>query len=103
MKSCCRSMRLMNRQMNMPQLQKVMMEFQKQAEMMDMKQTMFGDAMEDLEDSDAEEESEDIINQVLDEIGISFSESLVDAPTKKTEEKKEEKKDADALLEDRFK
>merc|ERR1719192_2189573 len=105
MKQCTRAMQVMNRQMNMPQLQKIMMEFAKQAEMLDMKQEMFGDAIEDaMEEEDNEEQEDEIINQVLDEIGISFSESMVDAPTKKEEKKVEvEKKDADTLLKNRFK
>ena len=56
---------VMNRQMNMPQLQKVMQEFAKNAEMLNMKQEMFGDAMEDaLDDDDNLEEEEEVVQQV---------------------------------------
>ena len=47
----------MNKQMNMPQMQKIMMEFQKQSEMMDMKSEMMEDVIDDaMEGSDDEEE-----------------------------------------------
>ena len=47
----------MNKQMNIPALQKVMMEFEKQSEMMDMKQEMMDDAIDDVmgEEDDEEE------------------------------------------------
>lgn len=40
-----------------------------------------------MEDGDEEEETEEIINQVLDEIGINLSNQLVDAPQNKVEQK----------------
>ena len=71
----------MNRQMNLPAMQRVMMEFEKQNEIMDMKQEMMEDVMDDVLDEDEmDEESDDIINQVLDEIGINLAQDLVDAP-----------------------
>ena len=43
--------------MNLPQMQKIMMEFQKQSEMMDMKQEMMEETMDDaMEGSDDEEQ-----------------------------------------------
>jgi len=105
MKSVTRSMMALNRQVNLPQLQKVMAEFAKQAEMMDMKQEIMGDSIEDaMEDDEDEEESEQVVNQVLDEIGITLNEQLVDAPgaKPKVEEKKEVAEDADKELEARL-
>jgi charged multivesicular body protein 2A len=71
----------LNGQVNLPQLQKVMMEFQKQSEMMDMKQEVVGDAIDDAMDNEEDvEESEAVVSQVLDELGVQMSEGLVDAP-----------------------
>lgn len=71
----------LNGQVNLPQLQKVMMEFQKQSEMMDMKQEVVGDAIDDAMDNEEDvEESEAVVSQVLDELGVQMTEGLVDAP-----------------------
>ncbi|KAL2912334.1 ESCRT-III subunit protein did4 [Polyrhizophydium stewartii] len=84
MKGVTKAMRSMNKQVNLPQISKIMMEFEQESEMMDMKEEMMSDAIDDvMEDEDDEEESEQIVNQVLDEIGISLNQSLADAPTSK--------------------
>lgn len=71
----------MNRAMNLPAMQKVMMEFERQSELMDMKEEMMEDTMDDMMgEEDEEGESEEILNQVLDEIGIGISSQLVSAP-----------------------
>lgn len=46
----------MNRQMNIPQMQRIMMEFEKQSERMDMKQEMMSDTMDDVLEGEGEEE-----------------------------------------------
>jgi charged multivesicular body protein 2A len=102
MRQATRSMMAMNRVMKLPALQKTMMEFQKQSEMMEMKQEMVQDAVEDaLDDEEAEEESEQVVQQVLDEIGINLNSALVSAPNKA---KAQEQKVAnpDRALEDRL-
>jgi division protein CdvB (Snf7/Vps24/ESCRT-III family) len=40
-------MRMMNKKLNMPQLQKIMLEFEKQNERMEMTSDMMGDAVDD--------------------------------------------------------
>jgi len=86
MRKVTRSMATLNRQMNLPALTKVMNEFAKQSEQMEMKQEVMGDAMEDaMDDAENEVESDEIVNQVLDEIGVKMNEDLVDAPGKKVE------------------
>jgi len=83
MRKVTRSMTQLNRTMNLPALQKVMVEFAKQSEQMDMKQEMVGDALEDAMDNEEDEvESEAVVSQVLEEIGIDLKESMVDAPSK---------------------
>jgi len=90
MKKVTRSMMALNRQVNLPQLQKVMAEFAKQSEHLEMKQEMMGDAIEDaMDDEEDELESEQVVNQVLDEIGISVTEGLIDVPKQKEEVKQE--------------
>ena len=76
-----RTMRVMNRQMNLPAMQKIMMEFDKQNQMSEMKQEMMEDVMEDaLGGENEEEETEALVNQVFDEIGISFAQQLSPTP-----------------------
>jgi charged multivesicular body protein 2A len=54
-----------------------MSDFERESEMMDMKDEMMNDVIDDvMEGEDDEEESEQIVNQVLDEIGISLNQSV---------------------------
>eukprot|EP00696_Hemimastix_kukwesjijk_P015669 gnl/Hemi2/3896_TR1367_c2_g1_i1.p1 gnl/Hemi2/3896_TR1367_c2_g1~~gnl/Hemi2/3896_TR1367_c2_g1_i1.p1 ORF type:complete len:228 (-),score=103.36 gnl/Hemi2/3896_TR1367_c2_g1_i1:222-905(-) len=72
-----------NKQFNLPEMQKTMQEFATQNEVMDMKEEMMGDAIDTVMDSGAEEaDSEQILSQVLDEIGINVGDSLREAPTR---------------------
>jgi charged multivesicular body protein 2A len=60
----------MNRQMN----QEIMMDFEKESELMDMKDEMMCDAIDDaMEEEDDKEENEEIVSKVLDDIGTSFN------------------------------
>ncbi|KAJ3283999.1 Charged multivesicular body protein 2A [Borealophlyctis nickersoniae] len=84
MKGVTKAMRSMNKQINLPGIQKIMMEFEKESEMMDMKEEMMNDAIDDvMEEEEDEEESDQIVNQVLDEIGINLDQSLADTPQNK--------------------
>ncbi|RWS09301.1 hypothetical protein B4U79_07589 [Dinothrombium tinctorium] len=81
MKGVTRALQSMNRQMNLPQIQKIMQEFEKQSEIMDMKEDMMNDVIDDaIGDEDDEEETEAIVTQVLDEIGISLNQKLSELP-----------------------
>lgn len=76
------SMRTMNRQMNLPALQKMMVEFEKQSAMSEMKQEMVEDILDDvLSAEQEEEEAENMVNSVFDEIGISFASDLMTTPS----------------------
>lgn len=67
----------MNRQMNLPKIQQIMMQFERESELMDMKDEMMGDAIDDaFEEEEEEAESDEIVNKVLDEIGISFNQEV---------------------------
>lgn len=57
MKGVTKAMATMNKKMNLPEIQKIMMEFEKQTEMMDMKEEMMDDAIDSaLGDDDDEVE-----------------------------------------------
>jgi charged multivesicular body protein 2A len=45
MKGVTKAMQSMNNQMKLPEIQKIMMEFEKQTEMMDMKEEMMNDVI----------------------------------------------------------
>ena len=66
----------MNRGMNLPQIQRIMSEFEKESATMDMKEEMMSDAVDDVMDEgleDEEEESDKILRQVLDELGVAMA------------------------------
>jgi len=85
MKGVTKAMMMMNRQMNLPAMQKIMMEFEQQTEKMNMKEEMMNDTLDDvMEGEDDEKQSEEILNQVLDEIGINVAQSLADTPSTNT-------------------
>lgn len=82
MKGVTRAMQTMNRQLKLPQIQKIMMEFEKQSEIMDMKEEMMNDAIDDaMGDEDDEEESDAIVGQVLDELGLQMADELTGLPS----------------------
>lgn len=77
MRGATKAMGAMNRQMNLPKIQQIMMQFERESELMDMKDEMMGDAIDDaFEEEEEEAESDEIVNKVLDEIGISFNQEV---------------------------
>ncbi|KAI0235489.1 ESCRT-III subunit protein did4 [Massospora cicadina] len=82
MRGATKAMKAMNNRLNLPGINKVMMEFERESEIMDMKEEMMNDVVDDVMDDemDEEEETDLIVNQVLDEIGISLDQSLLEAP-----------------------
>ncbi|KAI9283060.1 vacuolar protein sorting-associated protein 2-like protein 3-like protein [Umbelopsis sp. AD052] len=82
MSGATKAMAATSKVMDPAQMQKTMMEFQKQSLHADMTAEMMDDTLEDvLGEEDDEEESEDIMNQVLDEIGISITGKMASVPT----------------------
>jgi hypothetical protein len=55
----------MNRQMNLPALQRIAMEFEKENDIMDQRQEMMDDAIDDATGMEDEEESEDDLGQAV--------------------------------------
>ena len=101
MKGVTKAMGNMNKQMKLPEIQKIMMEFEKQSEIMDMKGEMMEDAIGNniensvnftknkhfffflddvMGDEEDEEESDAIVAQVLDELGLQLNDKLGDVP-----------------------
>lgn len=77
MKGVTKAMGQMNRQMNLPSLQKIMQEFMKQNEKMELMTEVMEDAIDDaLEGDEEEEETEELVSQVLDEIGIDMNQEV---------------------------
>lgn len=73
----------MNAQINLPALSKIAMDFERETDMMNQRQEMMDDALEDgmSNDVDDEEESDEIVAKVFDEIGIDMSQQLGAAPS----------------------
>uniref|UniRef100_A0A3B3S396 Charged multivesicular body protein 2A n=1 Tax=Paramormyrops kingsleyae TaxID=1676925 RepID=A0A3B3S396_9TELE len=98
--------------LKLPQIQKIMMEFERQSEIMDMKEEMMNDAIDDaMGDEDDEEESDAVVSQVLDELGLNLSAELSNLPSTggslsvaagKKAEPQAAMADADADLEERL-
>jgi len=65
MRGATRAMASMNRGLNLPQIQRIMTEFEKESSMMDMKDEMMSDAVDDVmdEEEDEEEEGDKISNK----------------------------------------
>jgi division protein CdvB (Snf7/Vps24/ESCRT-III family) len=73
------AMKSMNRGLNLPQIQRIMNDFERESATMDMKEEMMSDAVDDVMDDDLEdeeEESDKILKQVLDEIGVGISQQV---------------------------
>ncbi|MCJ1388155.1 ESCRT-III subunit protein did4 [Xylographa bjoerkii] len=71
----------MNRSMNLPALQRIAMEFEKENDIMDQRQEMMDDAIDDVTGLEDEEESEDVVKEVLDEIGIDLGQAMGETPS----------------------
>jgi charged multivesicular body protein 2A len=69
----------MNRGLNLPSIQRIMNEFERESSAMDMKEQIMGDAVDDVMDDEAEDEEEEgdkILKQVLDEIGVGLQQQV---------------------------
>lgn len=68
-------MHSMNQKIDAPSMQKIMKEFQRENEKMQMTEEMMGDAVDGIMEDD-EEEQENVVNMVLDEIGIEMGDKM---------------------------
>ena len=69
----------MNRSMNLPALQRIAMEFEKENDIMDQRQEMMDDAIDDVTGLEDEEEGEEVVREVLDEIGVDLGMAVCEA------------------------
>lgn len=81
MKNTTKAMVKMNKAVDAPAINKMMAEFEKENMKSEMMQEIMGEMLDDAMEQDGDaEESDKIVSQVLDEIGISFGEEIPDAP-----------------------
>ena len=81
MANTAKAMHKMNKAVNVPAINKMMVEFEKENMKSEMMQEIMGDAIDDaMEGEENEEEEAKIVNQVLDEIGIAMQEEMANAP-----------------------
>lgn len=81
MKGATMALGSMNKSMNLPQLQRIAMEFERENDIMDQRQEMMDDAIDDAMDTGVEEEGDEVVEQVLEEIGVDLSQSLGETPS----------------------
>lgn len=81
MQSTTKAMMRMNKAVDVPRINKLMGDFERENAKSEMMQEVMEDAMDDaLAGDNDEEEEERIVSQVLDEIGINFGTDIPDAP-----------------------
>jgi len=85
MSSTAKAMTKMNKAVNVQSITKMLLEFEKENAKSEMMQEVMGDAIDDAmyEEGNADEE-EQIVQQVLDEIGINFDGEIPTVPSKMT-------------------
>ncbi|KAJ3382061.1 ESCRT-III subunit protein did4 [Entophlyctis sp. JEL0112] len=80
MRGVTKAMMSMNKSVNLPELTKIMMDFERESDFMDMKEEMMNDAIDDnIREEDDEAESDEIVNQILDEIGVNVNQAVKEA------------------------
>jgi charged multivesicular body protein 2A len=81
MRGIVKSMHLMNRQVNLPRIGQILQAFERESEVLSLKQEVIDDAMDNaIADEDENEETEQVVNQVLDELGLEHASRLEEAP-----------------------
>lgn len=76
MKGATQILGSMNRSMNLPALQRIAMEFERENDIMDQRQEMMDDAIDDSMGVDEEAEGDEVIEQVLEEIGVDLRQAV---------------------------
>ncbi|EKX44438.1 vacuolar protein sorting 2B [Guillardia theta CCMP2712] len=90
MKGAAKAMKGMNAKVNPIAMQRILFEFEKQSEIMDSKQEMMDDAIDDAFEADDEEaQVDEVIGQVLSEIGIDLGDQMHHAAPSSSEESQE--------------
>lgn len=76
MKGATQALGSMNRSMNLPSLQRIAMEFERENDVMEQRQEMMDDAIDDAMDVGAEEEGDEIVEQVMEELGVDLNQAV---------------------------
>ncbi|KAJ4304241.1 mgpp2cl-1, protein phosphatase 2C-like protein 1 [Collariella sp. IMI 366227] len=76
MKGATMALGSMNRTMNLPSLQRIAMEFERENDIMEQRQEMMDDAIDDAMDVGLEEEGDEVVEQVLEEIGVDLNQAV---------------------------
>lgn len=76
MKGATMALGSMNRTMNLPSLQRIAMEFERENDIMEQRQEMMDDAIDDAMDVGVEEEGDEVVEQVLEEIGVDLTQAV---------------------------
>jgi hypothetical protein len=76
MKGATQILGSMNRSMNLPALQRIAMEFERENDIMDQRQEMMDDAIDDMTGVDEEVEGDEVVEQVLEEIGVDLRQAV---------------------------
>ena len=85
MAGCTAAMTKLNAKMNIPALNQIIKEFSKSNEMMEMKQEVIEDGIDDVLGVDNEEaDADEIVAQVFDELGISLGGQMASTGATKT-------------------
>eukprot|EP00922_Rhytidocystis_sp_ex-Travisia-forbesii_P030521 GHVS01045092.1.p1 GENE.GHVS01045092.1~~GHVS01045092.1.p1 ORF type:complete len:247 (+),score=48.22 GHVS01045092.1:3-743(+) len=82
MKGVSKVMIKMNKEMDLPAMQQIMVEFMRESERLGLTEEMMNDVVDDAVNEPTDEMEQDrVIKQVLDEIGVDLSGQLASAPT----------------------
>ncbi|KAK8091877.1 Snf7-domain-containing protein [Apiospora hydei] len=76
MKGATMALGSMNKSMNLPALQRIAMEFERENDIMEQRQEMMDDAIDDAMDTGIEEEGDEIVEQVMEELGVDLNQAL---------------------------
>lgn len=76
MKGATQALGSMNRSMNLPALQRIAMEFERENDVMEQRQEMMDGAIDDAMDTGIEEEGDEVVEQVLEEIGVDLNQAV---------------------------
>jgi charged multivesicular body protein 2A len=80
MQNTAKAMAKMNKAVNVQTITKMLADFERENARTEMMQEVMGDAIDDaLDDGEGEDEEDRVVNQVLDEIGVTFGEELPEA------------------------
>jgi len=81
MRDSYRVLFILNRQCNLPQLQHLLMQLEKETDVMNMKQELINDATDSMLEGDGDEEEEKrIFNEVMEEVGVQTADAMQDLP-----------------------